>query len=72
MTATLLKTVEDPNRILMKVQLTDWKTQKQIPDDEADKVFERINNQGRVSLAFIPYSPQVPLQVIGNHFQPRN
>jgi biofilm PGA synthesis lipoprotein PgaB len=69
MTAALLKRVDNPNSILMKVQLTDWKTRKQIPSHEADQVFERINNQGKVSLAFIPYSPRIPLHVIGSHYQ---
>jgi biofilm PGA synthesis lipoprotein PgaB len=71
-TARLLRLVDDPHKILMKVQMTDWRTRKQISSHEADQVFERINNQGRVSLAFVPYSPSVPLHVIGNHFQPGN
>jgi biofilm PGA synthesis lipoprotein PgaB len=69
MTARLLKLVDDPHKILMKVQMRDWKTRKQIPPYEADKVFEKINGQGRVSLAFIPYSPSTPLNIIGYHFQ---
>ncbi len=69
MTATLLNVIDDPHKILMKVQMSDWDTRKQIPADEANQVFKRINNQGRVSLAFIPYSPRVPLQVIGHYFQ---
>jgi len=69
MTAWLLRLVEDPNKILMKVQMTDWKTKRQIPPYEANTVFKRINDQGRVSLAFIPFSPSTPLHVIGHHFQ---
>jgi uncharacterized lipoprotein YddW (UPF0748 family) len=69
MTASLLRVVEDPYKIVMKVQMTDWKTRKQISSYEANQVFERINNEGKVSLAFVPYSPRVPLQIIGSHFQ---
>ena len=69
MTASLLRLVDDPNKILMKVQMRDWKTRKQIPTYEANKVFEMISGQGKVSLAFIPYSPSTPLHVIGHHFQ---
>jgi biofilm PGA synthesis lipoprotein PgaB len=69
MTASLLRLVDDPHKILMKVQMKDWKTRKQIPPYEANKVFEKINGQGKVSLAFIPYSPSTPLNVIGYHFQ---
>ena len=32
-------------------------------------VFETISGQGKVSLAFIPYSPSTPLHIIGHHFQ---
>lgn len=69
MTATLLGLVDDPYKIMMKVQLTDWETRKQIPPYEANQVFKRINSQGKVSLAFIPYSPPIPLHVIRNYFR---
>jgi biofilm PGA synthesis lipoprotein PgaB len=69
MTANVLKLIDDPNKILMKVQLEDWNTGKQIPSVEADEVFRRINAEGRVSLAFVPYSAKVRLDVIQHHFQ---
>jgi len=69
MTANVLKLVDDPNKILMKVQLRDWYTGKQIPAVEADEVFRRINAEGRVSLAFVPYSAKARLDVIQHHFQ---
>jgi len=69
MTARLLDLIDDPHRILMKIQMSDWDTQKQIPSFEADEMFHRINAQGRVSLAFFPYSPQIPMGLIGYHFR---
>ncbi len=69
MTATMLKLVDNPHKVLMKVQMADWKTRKQISPYEANQVFNRINSQGRVSLAFIPYSPTLPLNVIGHYFR---
>ena len=69
MTATLLDQMDDPYKILMKVQMSDWDTREEIPPLEAHEIFQRIDNQGRVSLAFFPCSPQTPLQVIGHHFQ---
>jgi biofilm PGA synthesis lipoprotein PgaB len=69
MTANVLKLVDDPNKILMKVQLRDWYTGKQIPAVETDEVFRRINAEGRVSLAFVPYSAKARLDVIQHHFQ---
>ena len=69
MTTRLLKWIDDPHKILMKVQMTDWKTRKEIPPHEANQVFRKINQQGRVSLAFIPYSPTLPLNIIGHHYR---
>jgi hypothetical protein len=69
MTATLLNLIDDGNKVLMKVQMADWDTRRQIPSFEADEIFRRINNQGRVSLAFVPYTSKVPLEIIGRHFQ---
>jgi biofilm PGA synthesis lipoprotein PgaB len=69
MTANLIKVIDDPNKILMKVQLQDWNTGKQVPVVEADEVLRRINAEGRVSLAFVPYSAKVRLDVIQHHLQ---
>ncbi len=69
MTANALKLINDPNKVLMKVQLKDWSTGRQVPAVEADEVFRRINAKGRVSLAFIPYSAKARLDVIQQHFQ---
>jgi biofilm PGA synthesis lipoprotein PgaB len=69
MTADVLKLIDDPNKILMKVQLEDWNTGKQVPAVEADEVFRRINAEGKVSLAFVPYSAKVRLDIIRHHFQ---
>lgn len=68
MTARLLKIIDRPDRILMKIQIQDWDTQKQIPFFEVDEVLRRITSQGRVSLAFVPYSAKGSLDVIGSHF----
>jgi biofilm PGA synthesis lipoprotein PgaB len=69
MTSRLLEWIEDPHKILMKVQMADWKTRKEIPPYEANQVFRKIRQRGRVSLAFIPYSPTLPLNVIGHHYR---
>jgi biofilm PGA synthesis lipoprotein PgaB len=68
MTATLLKQMDDPHKVVMKVQMCDWETFREIPSREADEVFQRINGQGSVSLAFMPYSPKTPLHIISRHF----
>jgi hypothetical protein len=68
MTANLLKRIDEPHKILMKIQIWDWDTRKHIPSYEVDEVLRRINSQGRVSLAFVPYSTKLPFDVIGRHF----
>jgi len=69
MTSNLHELIDDPNKILMKVQLKDWDTGKEIPAVETDEIFRRINAKGRVSLAFIPYSAKVHLDVIQHHLE---
>ncbi|NVM20558.1 MAG: hypothetical protein HWN68_02120 [Desulfobacterales bacterium] len=68
MTQTLLSLIDDPNKILMKVQTADWDTSKGIPPFEIDEIFQRINSRGTVSLAFTPCSAKAPLNVIARHF----
>jgi biofilm PGA synthesis lipoprotein PgaB len=68
-TSSLLKSIDEPYRILMKVQMSDWETGQGIPSLEAHEIFQRISDQGRVSLAFFPYSPQIPAHVIGCYFR---
>lgn len=69
MISNLHELIDDPNKILMKVQLKDWDTGKEIPAVETDEIFRRINAKGRVSLAFIPYSARVHLDVIQHHLE---
>jgi biofilm PGA synthesis lipoprotein PgaB len=69
MTARLLDLVDDPHKILMKIQMSDWDTRKQIPSFEADAIFQKINAQGSVSLAFFPYSSHISMDLIGYHFR---
>jgi biofilm PGA synthesis lipoprotein PgaB len=67
MTANLLTMVDDPNRILMKIQLQDWDTGSQVPATEVVEVLRRITGQGRVSLAFVPLTDSLPLEEIGRY-----
>jgi hypothetical protein len=49
--------------------MSDWDTRKQIPSFEADAIFQKINAQGSVSLAFFPYSSHISMDLIGYHFR---
>jgi biofilm PGA synthesis lipoprotein PgaB len=63
-TGKALKAVRDPAKVLMKVQILDWKGYEVIPKKEVDQVLTKILEQGNVSLAFVPYIDQFPLSSI--------
>jgi biofilm PGA synthesis lipoprotein PgaB len=69
MTARLLRVIDDPSKILMKIQVKDWDTRKQIPSIEIDEVLRRIDSQSKISLAFVPYSGKHSLEVISRYFR---
>jgi tetratricopeptide (TPR) repeat protein len=53
--------VGDPSKVLIKVQILDWKNYEVIPQKEVEEILSRILEQGEVSLAFVPYIHQFPL-----------
>jgi tetratricopeptide (TPR) repeat protein len=53
-----VNSVGDPSRVLMKVQIFDWKNNEILPQKEVEEVLTRVLNQGEVSLAFFPYIDQ--------------
>jgi hypothetical protein len=56
-----IQSVRDPHRVLMKVQILDWKGYEVIPQKEVEEMLDGILNHGKVSLAFVPYTNQFPL-----------
>jgi hypothetical protein len=56
-----VKSVGDPSRVLMKVQIFDWKSYEVLPEKEVEEILAGILNHGEVSLAFFPYIEQFPL-----------
>jgi hypothetical protein len=50
-----VKSLGDPSRVLMKVQIWDWKNNEIVPQKEIEEVLAGILSQGEVSLAFFPY-----------------
>ena len=56
--------VGDPSQVLMKVQIFDWKSSEVLPQKEVEEVVTGILNHGEVSLAFVPYMNQFPLQAL--------
>jgi uncharacterized lipoprotein YddW (UPF0748 family) len=56
-----VKAVGNPAKVLMKLQILDWKDYEVIPEREVKQILTRILEQGDVSLAFVPYIDQFPL-----------
>jgi len=59
-----VRSVKDPNRVLMKVQILDWKGYEVIPQKEVEEILDGMLNHGEVSLAFVPYVSQFPLHLL--------
>ncbi len=61
-----VQSIGDPSRVVMKIWILDWKTNDAVgfdlaPQKEIEEILEKILKQGEVSLAFVPYTPQFPL-----------
>ncbi len=56
-----VSSVGDPSKVLMKIQVLDWKNDKMVPQREVEEILTGILNRGKVSLAFVPYISQFPL-----------
>lgn len=61
-----VEVVGDPSRVLMKVWTLDWKRNGAVgydlaPGKEIEEVLTAVLNHGEVSLAFVPYTDQLPL-----------
>jgi tetratricopeptide (TPR) repeat protein len=59
-----VKKVGDPSRVLMKVQILDWKNHEVLPQKEMEEILAGILSHGEVSLAFYPYIDQFPFQAL--------
>ncbi len=57
-----IQSVGDPSRVMMKVQVLDWKHHVVIPTKEVEALLDGILSQGEVSLAFVPYIDPFPLR----------
>lgn len=63
-TGKAVKMVGDPSKVLMKIQIFDWKSNEVIPQGEVEEVMTGVLNRGPVSLAFVPYISQFPLHLL--------
>lgn len=66
-----VKSVGNPSRVMMKVQILDWKSYEVIPAKEVETVLDGILRHGEVSLAFVPYIDQFPLHLLKGKWTPK-
>jgi hypothetical protein len=59
-----VKSVGEPSRVLMKLQVLDWRSYAILPQKEVEEILTGILNQGEMSLAFVPYIDQFPLHLL--------
>jgi tetratricopeptide (TPR) repeat protein len=59
-----VKSVGEPSRVLLKLQVLDWKSYAILPQKEVEEILTGILNQGEMSLAFVPYIDQFPLHLL--------
>jgi len=59
-----VKSVGEPSRVLMKLQVLDWRSYAILPQKEVEEIMTGILNQGEMSLAFVPYIDQFPLHLL--------
>lgn len=61
-----IQSIGDPHRVLMKIWILDWKSNEAVgldlaPQKEIEEILRKILEKGEVSLAFVPYIHQFPL-----------
>jgi hypothetical protein len=61
-----IQSVGDPSRVLMKVWVLNWKSNEAVsfelaPLKEIEEILSKILDQGKVSLAFVPYLELFPI-----------
>ena len=64
--------VGDPSRVLMKLQIFDWKNEEVIPHKEVEQILTGVLNQGPVSIAFVPYVSQFPFRSLKERWTTSN
>ena len=58
-----MKSIKDPSKVMMKLQIYDWKSQEVISRKELETLLTKVLGQGEVSLAFVPNIHQFPLHL---------
>ncbi|MCX7769872.1 MAG: family 10 glycosylhydrolase [Proteobacteria bacterium] len=60
----LQKFPEEPQRVLFKLQIKDWKTGEKIPDDEIIELIKHTKDINKLSIAIVPYPPEPTFEIL--------
>ncbi len=59
---------EEPERVLFKIQIKDWKTNQAIEEKEIERLISNTKNLKKLSIAIVPYPPDIPYEVVKELF----
>jgi len=54
----------DPARVLIKVQVVDWKNSRLLPQEETEKVLRTVGEKPGIHVAVVPYQPDFPMDTL--------
>lgn len=66
MTNEAVKSVGEPQRVIMKFQTIDWNTSESLPGKDVAELVNRIRNINKTSLAVVPYRSDFPFEVLAD------
>lgn len=65
----LEKFPEEPQKVLFKIQIKDWKTSEKISDNEIIELYRYTKNIDKLSIAIVPYPPEPSIDVLRVFFK---
>ncbi|MBI2570647.1 MAG: hypothetical protein HYV63_26895 [Candidatus Schekmanbacteria bacterium] len=71
MAAQAQAAIGDPNRVVLKLQTSDWRDHASVPVAELRRVMAALGSAGTTSLIYVPHEPDAPIEAIGSLFAGR-
>jgi len=50
-----LSKIDDPEKLIIKLQIADWKSKKRVSHNEINRILKIVKAKGNTSIAFVPY-----------------
>ncbi|MBI3399462.1 MAG: family 10 glycosylhydrolase [Deltaproteobacteria bacterium] len=66
MTEETVKIVEEPQKVLMKLQTIDWNTGQSLPNGDVIRLLKKLKGVDNISLAVVPYRKNFPFEELGD------